>query len=80
MFTEALIRVNGNSGKVTEPTSDFRFRERGMINNLKTGANVPQIQTHLGFMVLQQWFRYVGEEGGEWKNIEVDFNLGHDEK
>lgn len=71
-----------NVGIILEPTNQFRFRERGSIKNLK-GLNVPQISTHLGFVVLQQYYRNIADrekDSGEWVSIEIDFNLGEDEK
>ena len=76
------------TGKILEPTNQFRFRERAMVKDLKIGntplekiakSSVPQIQTHLGLVVLQQYYRNIADrekDSGEWRSVEIDFSLG----
>ena len=65
---------NENTGKIIQPTMKLRWVE----TNHDTTQDVPYAVVYNWgdptYYKLQQFYAYVGESGGVWQDVEIEYN------
>lgn len=65
---------NENTGKIIQPTMKLRWVEVEHDMNKNTPYSVVYKWGEPTYYKLQQFYAYVGESGGVWKDVEIDDN------